>query len=59
MSMTVEKHSAGPTTATIEFNYYARGFYCSNCSTGISLKYKECPHCGARLINPYDIQTRL
>ena len=55
--MTFQKHDTGPTTATIEFNYHARGFYCSECSTGLSLDRKECPYCGARLINPYEVST--
>ena len=57
MSMTFQKHDTGPTTATIEFNYHARGFCCSNCSTGLSLDRKECPYCGAKLKNPYEVLT--
>ena len=53
--MTFEKTDSGPAVAIIEFNYHARGFCCSNCSTGLSLDRKECPHCGARLINPYEV----
>lgn len=57
MNMMFQKHEMGTTTATIEFNYYARGFCCSNCSTGLSIDREKCPYCGAKLINPYEVST--
>ena len=39
----------------IEFNYYARGFYCPTCSTGVENKTQRCRFCGQQLLDSYGI----
>lgn len=43
----------------IEFNYYARGFYCPTCHTGVENKDQKCKFCGQQLLNAYEFNKHL
>jgi hypothetical protein len=43
----------------IEFNYYARGFYCPTCNTGVKNKNQKCMFCGQKLLNAYEFNKQM
>ena len=42
----------------IKFDYYARGFRCPTCSTGVENKTQKCKYCGQQLLDAYGLKAK-
>jgi len=42
----------------IQWNEYARGFYCPSCFTGTASDTEQCKYCGQKLLSMYNFKWK-